>query len=313
MCGTHDFMVRSGLLLGVIRTHNKGREITVKSFEVCYSEAQYHQIICDHKNKVKGKSVVVGWFRVSKEPMDYSSIKDMFQYMQYMITRRNLEEKDKETSGYLRELFISQIGLTITKSETKEKNEQLDILKTTTQAHSVQPYFSLPMTPIVKKMVLTPNNGSGEKNHLVYNVNEDPSPLLPDQSYLSFIRPERFSVLELRQDINLVIHTGQMSELYETNLSWQNDSQFCCELDEKLLESDLKQCMLEISNNGSITEKMETFTDEQLKKNEVHLEEYEKEYKDNLMLMLELSHCIEKIESIERHLKESNSNKNQTV
>jgi hypothetical protein len=69
LCGTHDLMSRTGLLLGVVKNHANGKQLTIKKFEPCYSEEQYIQFLTqDFEKRERSKRnidiQVIGWFSV---------------------------------------------------------------------------------------------------------------------------------------------------------------------------------------------------------------------------------------------------------
>jgi hypothetical protein len=111
-------------------------------------------------------------------------------------------------------------------------------------------YFSPITTPIKRKRVVNVD----ALTHLneLYDPEVDPLRI----SFLDIERkdppprPERFSFIEFRRDLNLVIHTGQMSDLYEANLSWENDAQFCCDQENSLIDqNDVELCMKQVFDN----------------------------------------------------------------
>jgi hypothetical protein len=136
------------------------------------------------------------------------------------------------------------------------------------QYYSTQPrdhYFSSITSPIKRRRVVNVD----ALNHLneLYDPEVDPLriTLFDVERKDPPPRPERFSFIEFRRDLNLVIHTGQMSDLYEANMSWENDAQFCFYQENSLIDqTDVDLCMKEVFGNGQTINKMETIIEAQL-------------------------------------------------
>jgi hypothetical protein len=67
--GTNDNIKRCGLLYGVTTRGPKGKQVTVKNFETCYTEEQYLTLLRTAlTEKINGKNIktlqIVGWFWV---------------------------------------------------------------------------------------------------------------------------------------------------------------------------------------------------------------------------------------------------------
>jgi hypothetical protein len=232
----------------------------------------------------------------------------------FQILMANNMEDNYDT---MREVFKELIGLTIVKGETKEKNEQVEMLKTTLRAHSVYVttnylnavfervvmgyyssfshahYFTPVTSPIKRKRVISMDDRSTKKFRTEqYDPEEDPSILMHDLDQSAyFIRPERFHYLDFRRDVKLVVHVGQMSELYESTLSWENDAQFCCDFDQENLlitKEDIENCIGQVFNGGKTISSMEKIIETQLAKHDALVDEYKEQYKLNKTLFEEL-------------------------
>ena len=199
------------------------------------------------------------------------------------------------------------IGLTVHKGETKEMYEQIHMLKTTIRATCIYitPHY---LNALFERCVLdyyatqerdqyfseSYSDNYAQNNYRFINSNHfnewneqyNPMDRLIPIFKNPFTKPDRFSAIDVRRDTCLRIQTGQLSELYEEQKSWEQRAQFYQQ--ENVENEDVVACMTQIFDNGQTVTKLETIIEAQLEKHDKLVKEYELEWERNQVLLREL-------------------------